>query len=1164
MTKINTLVLHGFKSFAKRTELVFGDQFNCVLGPNGSGKSNIIDALCFVLGKSSAKALRSEKSANLIYNGGKTKQPAKFGEVSIFFDNSDKEFPTDDKEVKVTRIVRQNGNSVYKINDEARTRQQVLEMLSLARIEPEGHNIILQGDIVHFTEMPPEERRLILEEISGVSVYEDKKQKALHDLEKVGERLKECDIILKERHSRLNELKNERDQAVKHKDLHDKIKKNKASLLYQQVSRKTDEQNDFQDKIKKSKEQQDEKQGDINSIKKKIQDSRDEISEINKEIETKGEKDQVAIHKEVEKLKVDIASSINRQESLAVEMKKVEERKQQLILNKKEVEEKIKEIEQQSKQFQNDIHSRQKEQDMLQRRIEEFRKKHSLDNAGDLEKSIDKLDKDAEELQKKIQDLRAQQQDALREKDKLEFQIKTIEDRVLKVLEVEKENKAQIDELKQKKAEFKKLTVELSQMLNNDASLAAQLTNARQSLLQATEDLSRLRAKNISIQESLGADLAVREILNQKKDISGIYGTVAELGEVSSKYSLALEIAAGTKLKSIVVKDDAVAAQCIKYLKDRKLGIATFLPLNKVKPVAPNNDVLALKKTEGVHGLATDLVSYDPKLKNIFSYVFGNTLVVDNINVARRIGVGKAKMVTIEGDLTELSGAMQGGYRQKRAGVGFQDKELAKDIASHEIKLTDTQHIISRLEKEKRESEDAIARYRELKASLEGDIIKIEKSLHLDHGDLEASKKEQKELQQQLGKIEKTIQDVQQKISDVNRDLATNKIERQKLRQQITDLRNPILLAELNAFEEKRQDLRSKIVEKETEVKNFDAQAQNIHQPEIEKITKIIKQHEKEQDDFKKELVSLSKRMDDMKKDLKQKEEQQQKFHEQFKGLFTKRSKIEENIQSYDKRLEEAYDVHRKVELRTNALSLELAKVTAEFNAFQEEYKQYEGVEVFKTKSEADLRKEIGIYEGVLTRMGSVNMKALEIYDTAEHEYQELVKKKEKLGLEKEDILLLMNEIETKKKDLFMTAFEIVNKNFQTIFGALTTKGEASIVLENPERPFDAGALIKVKLTSNKFMDIRSLSGGEKTLTALAFIFAIQEHEPASFYIMDEVDAALDKRNSDRLAKLVRKYTERAQYVVISHNDGIISEADRLYGIAMDEHGISSVTSLKV
>ncbi len=1166
MTRINKLVMHGFKSFAKRTELVFGEKFNCVLGPNGSGKSNILDALCFVLGKSSAKALRSEKSANLIYNGGKAKKPSSHAEVSIYFCNKNKIFPTDDEEVKVTRIVKPTGVSKYKINDEARTRQQIIELLSLARINPDSYNIILQGDIVSFVEMSPDDRRKLVEDIAGISVYEEKKQKAINELSKVDERLKESEIVLSERKTRLTELKKERDQATKFKDLNDKIKINKASLLYAQIKRQSAEKGELDKKIDSNKTQLEEKQKVLDELKDSVKKQREEIDAINKEIEEKGEKEQVTIHKEVEKLKVNIASSSNRIESITAEVGKIAERKKQLAQNIGDVDSKIKELTKEKTELENQIKVRDNDMGVLNKRLEDFRKKNNLDGATTIEKEVDDIDKNLEIKEKQIQELRQKQQEAMREKDRIEFQIQAIDEKIDKVLEVEKENKDQIKDLKQKRQEFKKATLELNQCLNEDSSLAAQLANARRSTLISQEELSKLNAKNISIREAIGSNNALKSIMEQKSKIDGIMGTVSELGKVSSKYALSLEIAAGNKMKSVVVADDRVAAQCIKYLKDKRLGVATFLPLSKVKGIKPHPEMDSLKKSNGVHGRAVDLVEFDHKYKNVFSYVFGNTLVVDNIDVARRIGVGKAKMVTLDGDLTEISGAMRGGYRMRKKGegFGFQQQELSQEIEKHEGLLADAQATISGLERKKNENEEKIVKLREFKANMEGDIIKLEKTLNLSGGDVDVSRKEKEGLSTNLTKASKSVDEFTGKISELNKELAENKINKQKLRMKINELRNPALIAEMNAFEEKKQQLREQIVKRQSDMENLNSQIGNILSPEIENIQKVIKQHEKEETDFKNEKTSLTELIATMNVDLKDKESKQKKFHSQFKDLFTNRTKIEDKIKKDEKKVEDTAEHHRKVELRMNTLSLELTKVRAELTAVENEYKEYEGVKLDESKQEQTLRKEIGIWEGVITRIGSVNMRALEIYDSMEQEYTKLTSKKEKLMLEKEDVLVMMNEIEVKKTELFMTNFDIVNQQFKNTFSELTTKGDASLVLESPESPFEGGMLIKVRLTGKKFMDIRSLSGGEKTLTALAFIFAIQEHDPASFYVMDEVDAALDKKNSERLAHLVRNYTDKAQYVVISHNDGVISEADILYGVSMNEHGMSNVTSLRL
>ncbi|HJX05128.1 MAG TPA: AAA family ATPase, partial [Candidatus Nanoarchaeia archaeon] len=242
----------------------------------------------------------------------------------------------------------------------------------------------------------------------------------------------------------------------------------------------------------------------------------------------------------------------------------------------------------------------------------------------------------------------------------------------------------------------------------------------------------------------------------------------------------------------------------------------------------------------------------------------------------------------------------------------------------------------------------------------------------------------------------------------------------------------------------------------------------------------------------------------------------------------------------------------------------ENASVKAELAGLEQEFKQYEGVPLFKEKSEEQIEKEIKQFEKMMADIGAVNMKALEIYERAEQEYEGLMKKKDKLGKEREDVLVMINEIDSKKKELFMRTYNVLNENFKKIFSSLTTKGEGSFELEDENDPFAAGMTIKVRLVGKKFLDIRSLSGGEKTLTALSFIFAVQEYAPASFYVLDEVDAALDKHNSEKFAKLIRSYCRNAQYIIISHNDSVISEADNLYGVSMDQDSISKVTSLKI
>jgi chromosome segregation protein len=299
-------------------------------------------------------------------------------------------------------------------------------------------------------------------------------------------------------------------------------------------------------------------------------------------------------------------------------------------------------------------------------------------------------------------------------------------------------------------------------------------------------------------------------------------------------------------------------------------------------------------------------------------------------------------------------------------------------------------------------------------------------------------------------------------------------------------------------------------------------------------------------------------------KELQEKEAEAKKFYAQFKELFNKRTKFSDEINADDVKINSKQQKSRELEIKLNTYSLNNAKTLAELAGMKEEFRQYENVPLLKEKDEEHIKREIYRFEKMREEIGNVNMKALEMYENIEKEYNNLLEKKDTLDKERLEVVKLIEEIDKNKKDLFMENFNVINEHFQEIFGNLSTKGRAFMELENPDDPFADGVQIKVRISGNKFMDIKSLSGGEKTMTALAFIFAIQEHDPAEFYIMDEVDAALDKKNSERLADLIIQYCKKAQYIVISHNDGIISKADTLFGISMDEHGVSKATGLKI
>src|SRR3989344_683485 len=1028
MTHVQKLFMKGFKSFAKPTELV--------------------------LGKTSAKSMRAEKSANLIFNGGKKGGAMKEAEVSIYFDNSEKEFPINAATIKLTRIVREHGNSIYKINDETMTRQQVIEALSTASIDPDGHNIILQGDIIHFMDMHPEERRQIIEEIAGISVYEDKKQKALNELGRVDQRISDAEIILTERSTYLRELKKDRDHALKYKELEENIKSNKATYLEMQVKEKNDKLGENEKKISEHNEGITKINNKISEIKQKITDRKIELENTNKDIEQKGEIESVALQKDIENLKTDNVRSSERLNTCKNELNRIDERKKQLNQGFKEIERTIDGLEKSKIDLGNEEKKLVVDEEEFGNKIKDFKAKHGFGN----QEELSELEKEIEKKEQFLFRLQEQRQDFLKEKYQIDDKIK--------------------------------------RLISEDSSLGAQLQKSRINLRTKSEELSRWQFRSVGLKESSMGDIATRKLLEMNK--KGIYGLVSELGKVDSKYSLALEVAAGARIKSLVVEDDKIAADCIKYLKQNKLGTVTFLPLNTIKPRKEAN-----LSGNGVHGNAIELITFDKKFSNIFSYVFGGTVVVEDVETATNLGLGKARLVTLEGDLFELSGAIIGGYRRKSKGIGFQEKEADDNLGKLNSEVSELQITILTLEKRKEELEGDIKKLRTDKAGLEGEIIKAEKSLggvNLDSLKKELSDFEKAEIHEELKKIEA-------RISNENIALDPLKETRQKLRANAAGVGDSDAADNLTALENKKQLLHERLIQLRAELKNIESQITNIYLPEKEKTLQIIKQHEKEFENFKKEAEDLNNLLKNQATSLKDKEKLEQKFQKDYKGLFDKRIKVNEEIQKLegstaveDVRIKEIQD-------RLNNLAINKAKLVAELEGINKEYEEYKGAKLRRGLAIEVLKDEIRRFEQSMRNMGNVNMRALEVYENIAAEFQDLQDKKQKLVSEKEDVMKMMAEIETKKKGIFMKTYKIIAENFHRIFMSLSTKGEAFMELENKEDPLQGGLEISVRIAGNKYLDIKSLSGGEKTLTALAFIFAIQEHQPASFYLLDEVDA---------------------------------------------------------
>ncbi len=829
-TLITRITIQGFKSFNKRISIPLEKGFNVFCGPNGVGKSNVLDAISFVLGRTSAKSLRADRLHELIFHGGEGRSAADYAAVTLYFDNSNKVFPFEDAEVSIARKVNKKGVTIYKINGRTVTREKILQLLSSVRVHPEGHNIVLQGDVTQIIDMNAVERRYIIDEISGIADYNDKKEKAQRDLDSVDQKLKEAEIVITQRYDIFKKLEDERNAAIRYQTLQKQLITLKASYAHKKFTTYQKQMGELNDKIG-------EKEG-----------QNTKLTQESEEVEDKLEEREKSIREIADKL-IDISKKV--------------------------------------------------------------------------------------EIEKEISELRSK---LLINKDKIESNLREIE------------------------------------RLN---SLVERLEALESRKVELTGEVPR----------------AVQAIL--KLGLRNVIGTISKLISVPEKYQIAIEVAAGPHVNDIVVDDEETAAYCIDFLKRERIGRATFLPINKIKPILFRDNELLNKN--GVIGVASKLIKYDSKYMAAVEFVFGNTLIVQNIDSARTVGVGKARMVTLDGDLVERSGAMIGGYY----------------IKSHPKFVEAT-------------TSEEIEKYRNMRREIERDVA--------------ALRSEAEELEDKLKKY------------------ATSESARELI--------------------------------------------------DLEK-TRITS--EREVDEFR-----------------------------------DRRRKLQE----------------RKVnlEIELNRTKIERAKIEADFDNVKAEVEQYGEIQYVDEKLHT-LENFIKKTEMELQQIGLVNMKAIDEYEKFKTEFDEYKKKYEKILEEKKAVLEMIEQIEAKRREVFNKTLNEIANEFNSIFAKMTN-GTSSLKLEN-QIDLESGLIIEASPHGKRLLNIDSMSGGEKTLTALAFMFAVQRYKPAPFYVFDEVDAALDKENSKIVAELIKKLSRDEQFIVITHNDQTIKSGDRVYGVTM-ENGESKIIGLEL
>ena len=955
MAHVKKLVIDGFKSFAKRTEIPFDRGINVVIGPNGSGKSNISDALCFVLGRLSVKSMRAEKAKNLIFMGSKYVRPAKEATVELYFDNSDRAFAMDRDEIVIERTVRLRGQSIYKINGETKTRAEVIETLGQAGIDPYGYNIILQGQIQAIVKMHPEERRKIIGEVAGISVYEWRKEKSLKELEKTEVRLKEISTVLRERTAYLNNLEKEKAQAQRYKELQLTIRRARASILKKK----------YDDKVK-----------EITSLVKTI----DEKIAVKNKIREKAEKTQSEIDKLSEKV-----NHINKQirEATGFEQGRLRE----------------------------EITNLRAELEGLRVRKEGYEHRK-----GEIERRIAEMKKTIPELEAEIKHLR--DESPLMAKKAAELRKK-------------KEELAQLDR------EKKKVFLIKSEMLA-----------VKNTIEDRRKQLARLEAESESL--------------------------VSRIEELSREFEFATEKECNEAIESLKERL-AREEDKIDSLREEELASEKTISISE-REIERNDEIIKKVSDIDVCPLCQSKMTQEH-----LNHVFGEA--------ETRISKARGDLESAKENLVRI-----------------------KEIFGQSLKtINEIEDKIRRYEKELTSHRNISEKKEMLKKYVEG---------------VSVIKKEIAELEARGASLERKSDEV----SNID-ELYRNKM---------------LEIEEISSRTE--EDIDTTLLYKDRE---------------LEKTRNIIESSSEDFGEMHKQIEFLGGTIKVRQEMLDSKEAKEKEMNARFQKMFAERDATQKKYQEMSITFTETQNEIRQIEDQINYLKVGKAKLDGERETVEIDLAEYQGVEILQGSINA-LEERLQKAQATLDTVGSINMRALEVYDEVKKEYDLVKEKVDTLDKEKNEILKIIEEIDKKKKKVFMKTFKAINDLFSENFSRLSTKGgTAYLEIENEEEMFEGGVDIVVKMARGKYFDVTSLSGGEQTLVALSLLFAIQEYKPYQFYILDEIDAALDKRNSERLAALLKRYMKSGQYIVVTHNDAIILDSNILYGVSMHE-GVSKILSLRV
>lgn len=1179
---LKRLELQGFKSFADKTVLEFMPGITSVIGPNGSGKSNISDAIRWVLGEQSMKSLRGSKSEDIIFAGTQNRKSLGFAEASIVFDNTDGKLPIEYSEVTVTRKIYRTGESGYFINRTPCRLKDVLELFMDTGIGKDGYSIIGQGKIDEILSNKSEDRRHIFEEAAGIVKYRVRKVESEKKLENTKLNLLRINDILSEIEGTIEPLKMQSEKARKFLDLREELKGIEIGLFLHNIDtykEKLEQIKIDEDILVSNNKDAEEKMASLNELKEKL---KAEINQITEEIESM-QNIGFESSKQIEQINsnVNVANEriANNKENFARYEKEIEEAKSRI---KELEEEKTSKIEKKTN-LSNNKEKFQKELEEKEKALEELSKKLSSKELeiekkkAQVEKNIDlKYEKNSE-----INTIEVNFENSTKREETLKSEIElTISE--LDSTRLTKEDIAKtFNEIEAKRNEIVKALDEINEKRN----IANEKIKKYDNNINAYESEERIKTSRLKFlqeteREKEGYVKSIKALLLEcDKNVSlakGMNGVLSNLIKVEKQYETAIEMALGAALQNIVTDDEQDAKKLVEHLRKNNLGRATFLPISSVKgkKIEKLND----KGIDGVIGIASDLVKINKKYEEIVLNLLGRTVIVDDMENAIKLAKQNHysfKIVTLKGDVINPSGGITGGsVAQKTVNI----LGRAREIEDLEKELKTISKKIEKEKEQKEEYEKSIENVLEEVESLERSLQEIDIVYATDKQKLVAVEENVEKLQTRLEKLrneqseiaiskenmnkekeekQKEIEQIIEETNKLNEEIEQYAVLNKDNQKYIDDLNFDItnLKISVSSFDESQTSIDEMVERINQDIENCNAGIENkTKQLETIKndnlnLDALLIEYKEQIEKIKQEVVNSDSKIEELKKSRVEKNEKQ--------------SKVEEEILSQFNVIEDLKAQIVKIDVKKTKLEQDIEEI---INKMWEEYEitPNNAGDFTKPTNVAETTKKVNSLRNQIKNLGSINVDAIEEYKQTKQRYDFMCEQRLDLENSIAKLKKVISDMTSTMKEQFEKQFNIINQNFGEVFRELFGGGKAELILTDLDNILECGIEIQVQPPGKKLQSMTLLSGGEKAFTAIALLFAILKINPAPFCVLDEIEAALDDVNVYRFADYLKKFSGATQFLVITHRKGTMEAADTVYGITMQENGISKLLSMKL